>query len=221
MSNPWLILTIVYVLLVVLTFLPTFRAMTKKVRLFPGGASFSDSPHFSEEAKKLLEQHYSRLQGTLVFWKNQSSKYNRFHFYCLGWTIPSAILIPIVTQAIDGSPLSKLFLTIVSSHTAILLSFHKGFKVENNLKAFRHGESEFYDLYRRLLDRPLSFGDTEDKRLETYFAEVEIIRRYVRNAETDNFPTMEEVRTTFDRKDTTANSNTTNPTDGNPQKIEQ
>jgi hypothetical protein len=200
MDNIWLALTISYILLAILTFLPTFRAMIKKVKLYPGGSSFSESPHFSEETINLLNQHYSRLQGTLIFWKNQASKYHRFHFYCLGWTIPSAILIPIVTQSIDGSPLSKLFLTIVSTHTAILLSFHKGFKIENNLKAFRHGESEFYDLYRRLLDRPLSFGDTEEKRLENYFAEVETIRKYVRNAETDNFPTLEEVKDTFKKK---------------------
>jgi hypothetical protein len=189
--------------------------MIKKVKLYPGGSSFSESPHFSEETINLLNQHYSRLQGTLIFWKNQASKYHRFHFYCLGWTIPSAILIPIVTQSIDGSPLSKLFLTIVSTHTAILLSFHKGFKIENNLKAFRHGESEFYDLYRRLLDRPLSFGDTEEKRLENYFAEVETIRKYVRNAETDNFPTLEEARDTFKKKDTSVDLITTGLNDEN------
>jgi hypothetical protein len=214
MGDAWLILTLIYGLLAILTFLPTLRAMIKKVKLFPGGASFAESQHFSEDAKNLLEQHYSRLKGTLIFWKNQASKYKRFHFYCLGWTIPSAILIPIITQAIDGSFLSKLFLTIVSSHTAILLSFHRGFKVENNLKAFRHGESEFYDLYRRLLDRPLSFGDTEDKQLENYFAEVETIRRYVRNAETDNFPTIEDIKTTIDKKDSITALKATNSSDG-------
>jgi hypothetical protein len=199
--NQWLIASTIYIIIAVLTFIPTLKAILKKVKLYPGGASFDESPHFSEDAKKLLNQHYSRIQGTLLFWKNEANKYTRFHFYCLWWTIPSATLIPIVTQLIDGTPYSKLFLTIVSSHTAIILSFHKGFKVENNLKAFRHGESEFYDLYRRLLDRPLSFGDTEAKQLESYFSEVAIIRKYVRNAETDNFAVLsEEVKTSLDKK---------------------
>ncbi|WP_341527763.1 hypothetical protein WKK05_35700 [Nostoc sp. UHCC 0302] len=199
--NIWLLASIVYIFIALVTFIPTLRAILKKVKLYPGGSSFNESPYFSEENKKLLEQHYSRIQGTLGFWKNEANKYTRFHFYCLGWTIPSATLIPIATQLIDGTFYSKIFLTIVSAHTAILLSFHKGLKVESNLKAFRHGESEFYDLYRRLLDRPLSFGDTEDKQLDTYFTEVEIIRRYVRNAETDNFPFLtEEVRLSLEKK---------------------
>ncbi|MBG1244714.1 hypothetical protein [Nostoc sp. NZL] len=206
--NTWLIASIIYISIAVITFIPTLKAIIKKVKLYPGGASFDESSYFSEEAKKSLIQHYSRLQGTLLFWKNEASKYTRFHFYCLWWTIPSATLIPTVTQLIDGTPYSKLFLTIVSTHTAMLLSFYKGFKIESNLKAFRHGESEFYDLYRRLLDRPLSFGDTEAKQLESYFYEVELIRKYVRNAETDNFPFLsEEVRLSLENKKSGSGSN--------------
>jgi hypothetical protein len=199
--NIWLIASIVYFLLAFITFIPSLRAILKKVKLYPGGASFSESPYFSDKAKTSLEQHYSRIQGTLLFWKNEANKYTRFHFYCLGWTIPSSILVPVITQLMDGNPYSKGFLTIVSLHTALLLGFHKTFKVENNLKAFRHGESEFYDLYRRLLDQPETFGNTEDEQLKNYFNEVEIIRKYVRNAETDNLPMLtEEVKAAIEKK---------------------
>lgn len=195
--NYWVLFLILYVLASIITFIPTFKAIIRKVSLHPGGSSFDESSHFSLEAKEALTQHYSRLQGTLIFWKNQAEKYRNFHYYCLCWTIPSSIIIPILTQYITADNFySKLLITVISSHTAILLAFHRGFKVDSNFKSFRHGESEFYDLYRRLLDRPLSFGENEKTQLEVYFLEVESIRRFVRNAETDNMPSMEDGKVT-------------------------
>lgn len=190
--SPWAISSICYLLLGFLSFIPVLEAILKKVKLHPGGESFADTPHFSEFNKKILSQHFSRLHGTLVFWKNKAEWHNRFHYYTLCWSIPVSILIPIITQTIDNTPDSKLFLTIISTHIALLIAFHRALKIENNFKAFRHGESEFYDLYRRLLDRPKSFGETEEIQIETYFKEVESIRKIVRMAETDNFPMIED-----------------------------
>jgi len=165
-----------------------------KENLHPGGASFSESLHFSEENKKLLEQHYSRIMGTLKFWKNQANKYGHFHTYCLIWITISAILIPVITQFVGDGPYSKLVLTVISLYTTILLSLHRAFKIENHYKAYRKGESEFYDLYRRLLDRPSVFGNDEPKQLETYFIEVEKIRKIIRDSEIDHFPTLEDIK---------------------------
>jgi hypothetical protein len=75
-----------------------------------------------------------------------------------------------------------------------MVGFHRGFKVPERYQAFRHGESEFYDLYRRLLDQPDTFGVTEEERLRRYFEEVAIVRKFVRKAETDSFPSLEDVR---------------------------
>lgn len=192
----WLLAIDVFITLTVLTLIPTLVALLKRVKLHPGGDSFDESNFFTEENKQLLKQHYSRIQGTLVFWKNQAEKYKHFHYYCLYWTIPTSILLPIVIQAIDYDPYSKLLVTVMSTHTALVLAFHRGFRVDKNYKEFRHGESEFYDTYRRLLDRPESFGETEREQIDRYFQEVEKIRRMVRNAETDNLPNIEEIKTT-------------------------
>ncbi|MBR8537014.1 hypothetical protein KDU71_15690 [Carboxylicivirga sediminis] len=189
----WELIIWVYVSIAILSFLPVLTAILKKINLKPGGDSFSSCNHFSDRNKALLEAHYSRIQGTLLFWKNKSEWNKRFHYYTLIWSLPISILIPIITQTIESDS-SKLFLTIISSHTAILVGFHRALKIENNFKAFRHGESEFYDLYRRLLDRPQSFGETEEKQIENYFIEAEKIRKYVRNAETDNFPMLDELK---------------------------
>lgn len=75
-----------------------------------------------------------------------------------------------------------------------MISFHKGLKVEQNYKAFRLGESEFYDLYRKLLDRPKTFGNSEDEQIGKYIEETAIIRRNIRNAEIDNLPNIEEIK---------------------------
>lgn len=189
----WNLIIWIYIIVALGTFIPVLSAILKKVKLNPGGDSFNASPHFSEENKKLLNAHYSRIHGTLIFWKNKSEWNRRFHYYTLIWSLPISILIPIITQTI-GDNASKIFLTIISTHSAILIGFHRALKIENNFKAFRHGESEFYDLYRRLLDRPKSFGESEDKQIENYFIEAEKIRRYVRNAETDNFPMIEDLK---------------------------
>jgi len=183
-----------YLGLALITFLPTLKTLMSGVKLNEGGASFKDSG-FSEKAKVRLEQHFSRLQGTLAFWKREATRNSRFHYYCLWWTIISSSIMPFLTQAIDPhDAASKWLLTIIAAHMALLLSFHRGLKVAERFKAFRHGESEFYDTYRRLLDSPESFGADEDKQLQKYFEEVELIRKFVRNAETDSLPMLEEVR---------------------------
>lgn len=194
MNDPWIVATSIYTVLIIATFIPVARAIFRRVKLHPAGDAFAESPHFSTENKKLLEQHYSRILGTLGFWKNQAAKFESFHHYCLFWTIPSSVVIPILTQSVSSDNASKILLTIVSAMTAILLAFHRGFKVEEKIKGFRHGESEFYDLYRRLLDRPEAFGDNEQAQIKAYFTEVESIRRFVRNTETNNFSTLDETR---------------------------
>jgi len=190
--DPWRTSIICYIGLALASFVPVIIAMLKKVKLHPGGETFSESPYFSDANKKLLQQHFTRLHGTLVFWKNKAEWHKRFHYYTLFWTIPVSILIPIITQTVDTTFEAKLFLTVISTHSALLIAFHRALKIENNFKAFRHGESEFYDLYRRLLDRPKSFGEAEEKQLEIYFIEVEKIRRSVRISETDNLPMIDD-----------------------------
>lgn len=113
----WTYAILVFLSLAFASFLPVLFALAKKAKLNPKGDHFNESPHFNELNKKLLEQHYCRLEGTLIFWKNKAERHRRFHYYTLCWTIPISILIPIITQTIDASSQAKLFLTVISSHT--------------------------------------------------------------------------------------------------------
>lgn len=205
----WSWLSTGYVFLLIGTSISIWIAVFKKVSLNPSGDSFTENKYFNEEQKTRLMQHYSRMSGTLGYWKNKAEMYKRIHYFCLLWTIPSAIIIPSLTPFIEMENFSKITVCIISTTTAVLLGLHRGLKVDDNLKAFRHGESEFYDLMRKLLDDPNALGNTQDKQIETYFAEVARIRRFVRNAETDNLGTIDDARSIIEKRRSVENENTT------------
>lgn len=183
----------VYVSIALLTFIPTLWAIMKKVKLNPDGAGYDASPFFDEKQKERLNQHYSRINGTLGYWKNHSEKYRRFKNYSIVWSIIISIIIPVISQEI-GEGNSNWFLTIISTHAALLLAFHKGFKVDQNYQAFRIAESEFYDLRRELLDNPKKFGETPDEQINEFFQQVSRFRRAARQAEVDNTASISEIR---------------------------
>lgn len=191
-----------YLALALITLAPTLKNLSMGVKLNPGGASFDDCVHFSDENRKRLNDHYSRLMGTLGFWKKRAETFTSFHYYCAVWTILSAWAVPIIASlspvVTEVTVYPKLLIVLISSHVALSLSFHKGLKVAEGMKAFRHGESEFYDLYRRLLDRPNTLGKDEETQIDNYFGEVDRIRRLVRSAETESLPTVDDVKQSAD-----------------------
>ena len=207
MDNIWHATIGIYIAFIVLSFLPALKALLAKVEksaikksVDTAHAAFDSAPQFNDTQRDRLKTHYERLAGTLVFWKIHARKYKLTHFYCLLWAIPSAVLIPVLTQAISADNLSKEFVTLVSAFTAVLLALHRGFKIEDNYKAFRHGESEYYDLYRRLLDSTLLKDQEVNEAITEYIAETETIRRFVRNAETSNLPTLDEAKNILQEK---------------------
>jgi len=132
-----------YLALSLITLIPTIKNVLVGVKLNPGGASFDECQHFNEKNKKRLSDHYSRLMGTLGFWKKKAESYTSFHYYSVIWTILSAWAVPIIaslspeTEATTN--FSKYLIVLVSGHVALVLSFHKGLKVADGMKAFRHG----------------------------------------------------------------------------------
>ncbi|MDM8533917.1 hypothetical protein QUF55_04340 [Clostridiaceae bacterium HSG29] len=186
----WQIWIIVYIIFAVVTLVPVVKAIFKKIKLNPGGKRFEECLHFTVEGRKRLDDHYSRIKGTLIFWKNKAEMYKYLHYYCLIWSTTIAVSIPVIAQFIVKENNSLLFLTIVSIHSAIIMTLHRTLKVEKNYQDFRIGESEFYDLYRRMLDNPFYFGDTEDNQIKNYIDQVEVMRKQMRNTEINNTPTL-------------------------------
>jgi hypothetical protein len=196
--TPWEIALVAYLAAAAVSLAPVLTAISTKVTpLNPGGPSFAESPHFSEEAKTVLIQNYERLKGTLGFWKNRASRFENIHVYCMLWIIVLSVATPVLTQIVGQAkedPWATWFLTAATLHIALVTSVHKFLKVEINFKAFRQGESEFYDIYRRLLDNPKAFGESENDQIQAYFNQVALIRKQVRNAETDTYAGLEELR---------------------------
>lgn len=186
----WSIATVVYCLLAVVSFIPVLRALLKKVELLPGGSSYDDSPFFTDNQKKRLNQHYSRIQGTLGYWKNRAAKHYRFHLYTIIWTTAISITIPILVQALGDNSSSKILLTVISLHSALLIGFHRVFKVERNYQSFRTAESEFYDLRRRFLDNALKNQSNMDEAIDDFFESVSKLRVLARKEEIDNTPSL-------------------------------
>ena len=147
---------------------------------------------FDEKQKERLKQHYSRISGTLGYWKNHSEKYRRFKNYSIVWSITISIVIPVISQGI-GEGTSNWFLTVISTHAALLLAFHKGFKVDQNYQAFRTAESEFFDLRRELLDNPTKFGVKSEEQIDEFFLQVSRFRRMARQAEIDNVASINSI----------------------------
>ena len=189
----WFNSIIIYFGMALVSFIPVFIAITKKIKIKPA-EPFSDSDYFNDEEKKRLNQHYGRIQGALQFHKNKVVKFSRYHYYTLLWTIPTSVAIPILISYLNEDDCSKLFLTLISAFCAILLSFHKAFKVEEGYKAFRMSESAFYDVFRRFLDRPKNFGATKEEQIDNYFNEIELVRITLREAELGHIGTLGETR---------------------------
>jgi hypothetical protein len=185
----WFDAFIVLVVLISLTIFHVLLAVFRKVKLYPGGPGFTDAIVFSDSAKKLLEANYQRIQGTLIFWKNQAAIYERLYRYTVLWTILSGVSIPVLIQEYNSANVwAKVFLTVLSAWTGLIVAFNRSFKAEELYRSFRQCESDYYDLRRRLLDRPETFGSDEKERLDHYFEAIEKIRRFGRDAETSNFP---------------------------------
>lgn len=190
----WLTSTIVYCILAVLTFIPVLTAILKRVKLHPGGTAYDESPYFTDEQKNRLNQHYTRMQGTLLFWKNRALKHNRFHHYTLIWTTAISIILPILIQTIGDQNFSKILLTIISVHSALLIGFHRAFKVEKNYQTFRSAESEFYDLRRDFIDNAYKNRSNMDSEIDKYFEAVSKLRMMARREEIDNTPSLKEAK---------------------------
>lgn len=150
-----------YGLVAIATLLPVVAPIFRDAKDVHGAADFSNPVHFSETARQRWNSYSSTILGTLKSWRKQATIYKRFHYYCVCWTILSSWLIPLIGTILGGGE-AKWLIVVVSSHVALALSFHNGLKVAENLRAFRFGECEFYDLNRQLAHIPASLGATED-----------------------------------------------------------
>lgn len=184
-------IAILYGVVVGITFVYCAWPLVFGARLFHGGPSFQNCPHFDDSQVQRLQQNYERIHGTLRFWKGKAVGYTRIHYYCVLFTIIASWAVPLITATVPDISQAKWLILTISSHIALGISLHRGLNVTENMQVFRHGESEFYDLNRRLLDTPDEFGNSQEEQLEFYFKSVADLRRFVRRQETESAPVVD------------------------------
>jgi hypothetical protein len=187
----WFFLLLLYLVIIFVSFLPVWRAYAEepdREKIVTGNRLDElKSSKLSPTAQKEIEANYLRIAGALAVWQKEAKQAKSFYQYALFWTTVATPLVPILTQFVDEKPLSRLFLTVVSLHIAIVVAFQRTIKPNDMTKAFRQNESEFYDLYRRVIERPESFGSDDKTLLVKYFEEVERVRQNARMRELAQF----------------------------------
>jgi hypothetical protein len=163
---------------------------------FLGFVELNDPGKWLESADQLgshrqrVEEHYSRIEGTLKFWKNKAAAYQRLHQARVVWSLVSAVSLPVLIQRYDKNDgWSVLFMTMLTTWTGLTVAWAYTFKAEEKFQGYRQQESDFYDTSRRLLD----FAKTDDQvalsdQVDAYLKTVDEIRRVGRRVETGSPP---------------------------------
>lgn len=168
----WILIIALHCFFAIATLIPTLRALFGVLNLHYGGISFAESQihFFNADQKARLIKQYRELIPILTEWKNKSERYGRFYKYYIFWTTLILAFVPIMVISMHVHSYVKLFLFIMLVHYSILIVCNSAFKAKERYIAFRNGESNYYDIWRRFHDAPWLFGDSPDEQIEKYFS---------------------------------------------------
>jgi len=188
-SNPWAAGLGALGVAIGATAVPVLQAMLHRVHLDAAPTWLQDSKNLGAERDRVVE-HYGRLKGTLVYWKNEAAAHHRLYQASVIWSLLSGVLIPVLVQFYDESDAwSKGFMTILTTWTGFLVAITHTFKSEHRYQGMRQQESDYYDLARTFLDQVEPDDPTELARLvDRYFEDTARIRRMARRVETGTPP---------------------------------
>jgi hypothetical protein len=139
--------------------------------------------------KKRVLDHYSRMRGTLRFWKNKATAHHRLHLARVIWSLISGVSLPVLVQLFQKADVwSVQFMTILTTWTGLVDALAFTLRSEEKYQGFRQQESDFYDKCRELLD----FVKADDPELETmideYIRLIHEVRKVGRRVETSSPP---------------------------------
>lgn len=184
LSSPWFVALSVLIVGILTTIVSLAEAFLNQVRLDEAPKWIEQATNLGGQKQRVLE-HYERLKGTLVYWKNDAAAHNRLHNARVFWSLLSAVLLPVLVRLYDGTEQwSLIFMTVFTTWTGLIVALAYTFKSEQRYQGMRQQESDYYDLARRLLD----FADSNDPDIkdvvDQYIADTEAIRQMARRVET-------------------------------------
>ena len=180
--------TFVLVIAIIFTLAPIVWGFLVFTELFPPGEWFDSSEELKEHRVRLVA-HYSRITGTLKFWKSKASAHQRLYSAQVVWATLSGVALPVLVQYFDKTTIwPTLFLTILTTWNGILLALTFTLNSRELYRGFRQQESDFYDESRRLLNAAKANDPDLANKVEGYIQLVASIRRVGRRVETGSPP---------------------------------
>ncbi len=192
--DPWISGTVVLLVAILITTLPIGQAFLNQVAIDAAPKWIEDANNLGPQ-KQRVQDHYARMKGTLVFWKNKAAAHDRLDSARVVWSLLSAVLLPVLVQIYDARRFwAVVFMTLLTTWTGFVVALAYTLKSEQLYQGMRQQESDFYDLARHLLD----FADPNDPNLQAtvdqYIADAENIRQTARRVETGSPPSALDLR---------------------------
>lgn len=180
----WQAGTMVLFVSIIATIAPIIWSFLGLTDLFPPGEWFDSSEELSEYRSRLIS-HYSRITGTLRFWKSKAAAHQRLYNAQVIWATLSGVALPVLVQYFNKTTYwPTLFLTILTSWNGVLLALTFTLNSRELHRGFRQQESDFYDESRRLLNAARKDDPQLSTKVEEYIELVASIRRVGRRVET-------------------------------------
>lgn len=172
------------IIAIVGTSIPIAYGLLNKVDIKKAPVWIENTKNLGDQHERVKE-HYGRLKGTLVYWKNEAAAYHALDMARVVWSLISAVALPVLIQYYDqNDAYANAFLTILTTWTGLIVSLAYTLKAEQKYQGMRQQESDYYDIARSLLDNV----DPDDERLkekvDDYIKRVEAIRCTARKVET-------------------------------------
>jgi hypothetical protein len=157
-------------------------------KLHPAGQWFDTAIQLGSQQQRVVA-HYSQIEGTLRFWKSKAAAYRRLHLARIYWSLGSGASLPVLVQCYDKAEnWSKVFMTILTFWTGLVVVVAHTLRAEEKYQGFRQQESDFYDTSRELL----MFTKKEDvdleQKVDEYLRTIARVRAVGRRVETSSPP---------------------------------
>ncbi len=182
------------IICIVGTAIPIAHAILNKVDINAAPIWIENTVNLGEQHDRVKE-HYGRIKGTLIYWKNEAAAYHRLDTARVIWSLVSAVALPVLIQYYDQKDiLANAFLTILTTWTGLIVSLAYTLKAEQRYQGMRQQESDFYDIARNLLDSTSPDDPQLKEKVDNYIKKVEVIRRTARKVETAAPPSALDIR---------------------------
>lgn len=173
---------------IVATAVPVANAFLNKVALDEAPVWMENAKNLGVQRERILD-HYARLKGTLVYWKNEAAAHQRLHLSSVIWSLLSAVLLPVLVQFYDAKDSwANAFMTVITTWTGLVVALAYTLKSEHRYQGMRQQESDYYDMARKFLDSLRENDPDLDAKVEHYLRATDAIRRTARKVETGSPP---------------------------------